>query len=208
MNIKLVLILCISLSVIGCSMNPNTEVKEAAPDTATPEVLKANRYKWQLSDSRSYYEVDMIRHLYEEAVEKDSALNTLNTWLVQMQRMKGDSLAAYTKYAFTNNTYWSEANKYIGQIHDSILREATREIFVLLGSKYQESVAAYEASLIGIGEKAIILEDQVLILKLAVTAPMIAKYQKNELPDIEALKSLIEEYDQLIEETKKHGKIQ
>ncbi len=56
-------------------------------------------------------------------------------------------------------------------------------------------------------KRASLLSDQVILMKLILTQSMISNYQRNELPEIKPLESMIKNYDDLIEQTKEYTQI-
>ncbi|WP_107037542.1 hypothetical protein [Brumimicrobium mesophilum] len=203
MKIKFFIIALLIATNVACNGIPETQNNVGAAEVVqnqTPEVLdeKADYGLSSISRKKNY---DIISKLYNEAMEKNSKLNQVNEKILKMYNYENDSLKPYSKYTATNERYWLSVKQLIRNIHDSILRESTEETFELLERNYQSKMATYEQKLETINEKSISLKDQLLLMKLFITAPMMKNYQVNELPPIKALENIIQEYDSLINES-------
>lgn len=173
------------------------EVKE------TPKVFNQKDDNY-LGTVYSRYDSDLISKLYEEAIEKDSKLKKLNTAINKMAGLKKDSIEEYSEFSQTNKSYWLTTNRYISQLQDSALKESTLEIFKALELKYQIKISDYEQKLTVINEKTLLLNDQLILIKLLITEPLMENYQMNEKPDIKVLENIILQYDNLIKETQEY----
>lgn len=183
----------------------NYRPKEVSAETQneTPKVLDDS--KANVSSISKRYSSDIIQDLYNEAVEKDVNLKKLNDKLNGINEMKTDSLKRYSGYFQNNEKYWFSANSYISEISDSVLRNDLKEIFKKMESSYQSSISRHNTLMEKLEGKEKILNDYEILMKLSITLPMIARYQKNELPNIKTLNSIINVYDTLINETKKYS---
>lgn len=208
-NYLFTIVLILSLS-ISCNQIPNNQDSTDSPEVLqnqTPEVLN-DKTDYGLSSVSRKKKYDIISKLYKEAIEKNAKLNQLNEEINGIYKFKKDSLEVYKKYDNTNDSYWMSAQNYIRSIKDSILRESTKETFDLLEMNYRSRMIAYEQKLETINEKAISLNDQLVLMKLFVTAPMIRNYQVNEIPNIQTLENIIKEYDKLIKESDEFTRIE
>lgn len=186
----------------------NYRPKEVSAETQneTPKVLDDSKVDVS-SFSKRYTDIssDIIPDLYKEAVEKDVNLKKLNDKLNGINEMKADSLKRYSGYFQNNEKYWFSANSYISEISDSVLRNDLKEIFKKMESSYQSSISRHNTLMEKLEAKERILKNYEILMKLSITLPMIARYQKNELPNIKTLNNMINVYDTLITETKKYS---
>lgn len=205
MKIKTVCIALISATILSCS---NKEKQNLSPEeiiSKTPEML--DRSQSGIGSWSKRYDSDIITKLYEEALEKNENLKLLNTKIKDIRESSIDSSFTFNKYTQANNRYWLTVNNYIENINDSILKQSTKTLFSTLESNYKTSISKHEEEFININKSRLMLEDQLILMKLITTQPMISNYQKNELPDIKSLKKINEEYNGLIEQTKLYSEI-
>lgn len=203
MKMKVIIIVLLTSFMLSCNGDPVTQNNAESPEVIqnqTPEVLD-DKTDYGLSSISRKKEYDIISKLYKEALEKNSKLNQLNEKINGINGFKKDSLKSYSKFTANNDRYWLSVKQLIRNINDSILKETTEETFDLLEKNYRSQMSAYEEKLESINEKSISLKDQLILMKLFVTAPMMKNYQVNELPSIKSLENINQEYDQLIKES-------
>ncbi len=205
MKITKILVL-VSILLMGCS---DDKKKESDLDNIndTPEVL--NESKSEVSFLRSKrYDKNILEELYGEALGKNEKLDKLNELI---EEITSDSLydktSAYLKYTNINNRYWNTAKSYANKLNDSIKRIEILAIIDKLETSYTKRIANHETKMDSIADLKRNLSDQLILMKLFVTEPMIYNYQSNELPDIEELKSIIKDYEKAIENSKEYTKI-
>ena len=150
--------------------------------------------------------MDNIQELYEEALEKNKELQTLHNRILNMSSIKGDSLAAFNRYKRNNEEYFKSVNEYLAQIQDTVLREATRQTFEQLEKSYSGKISGHLSAKEKLGQRANILNDRLILMKLFITQSMMQNYQNNELPNLKHIEGLLKDYDQLINESKKYVK--
>mgnify|MGYP003689084079 FL=1 len=92
-------------------------------------------------------------------------------------------------------------------MQDSTIKKSTREVFKNLRTNYQKEMSPYEQKIASITEKGIILNDQLILMKLIVTSTMMKNYQVNEKPEIETLNNLIKEYDKHIKASEEYSNV-
>ena len=106
----------------------------------------------------------------------------------------------------TNSDYWSNVDSYVQRLSDSTLKESTMNYFSKLEANYRESMTEFDKKIEILDKRTINLSDQLILMQLMVTQPMMYNYQVNEKPSIELLDDLINDYDNLIEESKQYTK--
>ncbi len=203
MKIKILGITLGLIALLSCSEKDENKVELQEVQNETPQVLDQNT-DYKLSSISKRYSSDIISKLYNEALEKSSKLNQLNDEINGVLETKNDSVLNYSKFSQTNTNYWTTANSYVNQIQDSVLKESTLEVIKVLESTYKNKMSIYEQKLIEIDKKTISLNDQLILMKLVVTEPMMKNYQRNEKPNIKSLEMIISEYDRLIKETEEY----
>jgi hypothetical protein len=206
MKTKLFGIILILISLHSCKDKTKNQINTLETQNETPQFLDENTdYKLSSISKRGYS--DVISRLYKEALDKSLKLNELNEKISEISEVKNDSLEEYYKFSQTNANYWATADKYANQIQDSILKASTIEVFKTLDSTYKAKMNGYEQKLIEIEKKTLSLNDQLILMKLFITEPMMRNYQVNEKPNIETLESVIDSYDKLIKETEAYTQV-
>lgn len=208
MKIKVIILILIIATAISCNKvnKESVDIETQEIVNETPDVLVENS-NFKLSSYSKRYDSNIITKLFNEALEKDAELEQLNNEITLMYQFQNDSLPEFSKFDGINKNYWRSSLEYIEQIEDTILRKSSLEIFETLQSKYEISMADYDQKIDVIKKKTITLNDQLILMKLFITEPMIKKYQLNEKPDIRSLENIIKEYDKLINETQEYTKI-
>lgn len=160
-----------------------------------------------VSGSFSRNKGDMIRRLYEEALEKDADLKQLDDEMREMDGIAADSLVDYRKYVRTNSSYWSAVNRRINLLQDSLLQKKTKVIFDGLQKKYLDNLVHHQNKETVYLEQKRILNDQLVLMELFVTAKMMRAYQNNQRPRIETFEAVIKKYKKLLVESQKYTKL-
>jgi hypothetical protein len=192
----------IVLILTACS----TEVEAQLPvdENATPTALLEDsspiegRSNFMSKRNWKYEDGDIINKLFDEACEKDKALKALT---VEIKFINNDTLKEYLKYSSTNLEYWKTSQDYIARINDSLLKATTGAAFEKMACDYEYRVLEYSNLEQTIYQRASNLEDQLILMQLMVTKPMMSNYEVNEKPPIKVLEDLIKNYDDLIEQT-------
>jgi hypothetical protein len=203
---KTLYILLIGLCLMACQGKTALSESESGQTIETPQTFEEER-KYSPKDyisSPRKTRGDVITRLYHEALEKDENLKQLHEEIEQFNEMKGDSMASYLAYKSNNDRYWRAVGSYTQRIKDTLLRKSTIELFEKLEAEYRTQFAGYPEIENKIQQKKITLEDQLLLMKLMVTYPMLKSYQQNEKPDIQPLKDISDEYNRLIDKTKEY----
>jgi hypothetical protein len=198
------LLFTILLSIIliaSCSNREKRIADDSLIQNPTPEILNNDRDKKVTSISRSYRS-DIVQELYQEAINKNDKLKLLNSRINEIDGIKDDSLELYNKFIQTNRSYYETVNDYINQISDSTIKNELKEFLKVIENKYKGRVSKLVTAVEAINSKTKLLNDQVILLKLLITEPMMRNYQINESPKIETINELGKMYDSLIKDVK------
>jgi hypothetical protein len=202
MKNQLFITILISIIIIAsCSNKKKRITDESEIQNPTPEILDNNRDLKAASISRSY-RADIIQELYQEAMNKNEKLKKLNNRINEIDGIKVDSLEQYNKFIQTNRNYYETVNEYINQLSDSTIKSELKEIFKVIENKYRVRASKLVSVVETIDSKSKFLNDQVILMKLLITEPMISNYQINESPNIETINNLVKKYDSLIKDVK------
>jgi hypothetical protein len=202
MKNQLLFTILISIIIITSCSNKKKRIADGSEiQNPTPEVLDNNRDLKAASISRSY-RADIIQELYQEAINKNEKLKKLNNRINEIDGIKEDSLEQYNKFIQTNRNYYETVDDYINQLSDSTIKSEFKEIFKVIENKYKVRVSKLVSAVETIDSKTKFLNDQVILMKLLITEPMISNYQINESPNIETINNLGKKYDSLIKDIK------
>jgi hypothetical protein len=187
--------------VVLLSCDEKTEPQ--AIDFSNTEELqnqKTDRIKYSKIRSR-----DIVRHLYDQAVEKDPKLRLLENEIVNFNDIKQDSLAKIREFIDYNNLYYASANNYAQLIKDSVKRKRILSFLSNSNSEYKNMISQHSeiANLIEILHRE--LEDQSNIMKIVISEALMDSYQKNT-PKVEPLESVLKKLQALISDSEKYTK--
>lgn len=198
MNIRInQLFSSVGLVVLLLSCNQQKQSPEEIQNE-TPDAIEA-KYEpdWSSSYKRGGYD-NIIERLYKEAIKKNKEVHIVNESIELANNYYNDSLVDYNKYLMINEDYWKTANTYISSIADSTLRVTIKNAFDKAESDYCTS----KEHLLSLNDKIEIekqhFDNQVILMKLLVTLPMIQNYQKNEIPDSLQMNSVKNELENTI----------
>lgn len=208
MKLKHIILFFSLILFYSCSERKN-EKKNNENFNSTPETLEQTESRISYSSTSKSYRGNILEKLYQEALEKSKKLELLNE---RIKEISSDSLQTKTnefiKYRNLNNDYWNTAENYANNINDSVTKISMIEIIKKLKEKYEKKIAEHETRMREIEVLKSKLNDQIILMKLFVTEPMISNYQKNELPEKSKLESIIKDYNELIKQTEEYTKIQ
>lgn len=168
--------LALLLTLFACSAPSEKETQQPAP----PKALQEVKSEYSLKSSRS--SGDLVQELYQELMEKDSAIKQLEDHLNTLQRTEDDSTDAFTGFDGKNKTYHAAAGIYLPRISDSLLRERIKNILANSLSRYESSTATYQQLLKQIADNKTTLNDLHIAVQLVRTLGMMEKYQQENMP--------------------------
>jgi hypothetical protein len=205
---KTIFVLAIFTSVLflsSCYQKPK-KLDDDNFKTITPQALD-NRGESDIVSSYSKRSGnDLVQELFEEACTNDEKLGQLVKKIIGIEEIRRDSLLVYQRYLQNNSQYFGQAANYIAQINDTALKVQVQDLIRTLEAKQNARIGQHKLIADNIDNKASVLNDQLLVLKLVVTMPMIENYQRNKLPDIKSLRYVNAQYDSLIGLVKKQTK--
>jgi hypothetical protein len=206
MKINSILIsILIPFFLINCDNKEKLPLEEEI--NLTPDILGEGESDISLNSFSKRYDSDIISKLYSEALDNNERLNILNE---KIKNFTNDSIIektkSFTKYSNINNSYWNSVDNYISSLNDSIIKNETTVFFDKLKLNYKNSIVNQTKLLNLIDTKKEELLDQLTLMKLFVTEPMMRNYQINEKPNIKELEDLISQYKDLVKESKEYTK--
>lgn len=189
------LLLLVALVGLSCSDNkPQSESEQVA------EVLDSKPMKAQIEDyasrsSKYGTRTNAVETLFDEAMENDENLEIL---VQSLSEINTEAIENYSNYKNNNERYWSAVTSNLAGLQDTVLREEVSQFFGKLEQKYKQSIYKNESTIGSIQQKQVELADQFILLKIAVTQPMMQSYQKTELIELRKLQQIAKTYDSLI----------
>lgn len=184
---------CFSV-LIACKNGNRTSSDDSANKKETPKALQ-EQSSYSLSKSRS---VDLVDDLYQEVVQKDSSLYTLEKSIENFNEGKYDSLLAFKAFDNKNQSYYVAANQHLSSLHDSALLKEIKTLIDQSSSQYQSAISETSSLIKNLDVKTASLEDLHTALKLIKTLPLIEKYQKYNKPSSKPIENVVKQADQLI----------
>jgi len=192
----------IFIIILGCLGTTNADTPTSAQGK-TPKVLQNKNsrvdYSFKSSEKTRY---SLIDQLYQEALDKDKKLSELHNKISEQNKINQENSNDLFNYIGTNQNFWDEANDYFNQLSDSTSHKSTHQLFKDFETRFQKNMSSHNQKARQIQERKIALNDQLILLKLSITQAMMKNYEVNEKPSIESLETIIQNYDQLIEESK------
>lgn len=150
-----------------------------------------------ISKSRSYN--NLIEDLYTEILETNATLQELEKEFKTIDNKAIDSLKKFNQYNDKNNSYYNAAKQYTAAIIDSVLKKQMEELVKKSEETYRKRISSHEQFIKKKEELANHLKNLHTTLMLAVTLPVMEKYQKENLPSIKPLNAINSQYATLIQ---------
>jgi hypothetical protein len=173
--------------------------KRQQPQPETPKALDEKDKSYSLVSKRGYDE-DILESIYSELVDKTPELKKLEEDIDILYVSKGDSLEAFTNFDSKNDRYYNSAGIHSQGIKDSLLRQKMKNLIQASLANYNSLTAPHNNLLKSIESKEATLSDVHTALKIVRTLPVIARYQKNSLPDTKRLEGYSQKLSKTISE--------
>lgn len=177
--------------------------KEVKKDPNTPRALQDKSIDVSVMSKRTHS--DLLDNLYDELADQTAELNALEQSLEGLEKMRKDTVAAFSQYGEKNRLYYLAAAKHYNTIKDSTLWARIKGLVDSSAASYASQIAYHKSLLAGIDSANISLADLHVLLKIIRTLPMIEQYQKNNLPDSTSLANILQRYLQAIQLTDSLG---
>ena len=189
-------LLIISIVIFSCD---NKQYLSENKQEETPKALQSgNESSGGSFISKNRYGNDLVQELYNELLEKNTALSSLKKGIEKLKDDNKDSAQVFNTFDSKNKSFYSSANMHIGAIKDTAVKEMIRQIIDNSLSKYNAKIAAHNNLLSTINKKDIILEDLHIVLKLSKTLNIMEQFQTSDLPSTKPLENISKAYDKII----------
>jgi hypothetical protein len=158
------------------------------------------------SDSRYGGGSDVVNSMYNEIVDDDANLKSLEKDIRNIPGVIADAEGAYNNFVYNNSGYYNSATNHVNSIKDSALKQKIKVMLEASNAQYQRSGAKHNTLINEINWKQLTLNDLHTYLKIIKTIPAIEAYQKKNLPSTSPMENASAELDKLIQRTKDAGK--
>jgi hypothetical protein len=196
MKKALLVIIVAVVTVLSCNNSTNQQKQQPAE---TPKALQDNQSSTLISKRGPE---DLVGSLYLEELEKSSELRELEAAINKLRESKRDSAEAFHNYDNKNLSYYQSAEGYIGRISDSLLRTKIKSRIAASAERYNVGTKDFKNLLQEMDTKSIALSDWHSTLKLAVTLPLIEKYQSDSKPSSRPIQHYLKEQEKTINKLK------
>lgn len=142
--------------------------------------------------------VNLIEELFNDALKADQALDKLYFAIEGLYLEVQDSTKDYQTYCSNHQKYHNEALLYINRISDSSVAKSTQYLLDNHTKQFEHDMSAHQNQIEDMALKKERLADLEILLKLAVTLPLLDDYQDNARPAIAPIQQLNTKYDHLI----------
>jgi len=187
-----IFILTLLLSCNNKRTDNNATTKQETPQALQDDKLEIKSY------SRSG---DLTEELYQELVDKTPALKKLEDDLDAFRPKPIELSDKFNKYDSKSNSYYNSANYKATAISDSLLRMKILALITTSSKQYSAKTVELNSLLKQISKNGATLNDHHSVLKIALTLPIIEKYQDDNKLDKKEFKNLIKQQENLIEKT-------
>jgi hypothetical protein len=181
------------LCLVSCNSNQPTEDKK--PKEEVPVALQDSKLK---SISRPS---DLAEALYQELVKNDPVLQKMEADFEALPTELLPLKEKYDAYEAKSDNYYASAQQKAAMISDSVLRAKVKALIAASESRYTSKTAELNSLLKELAANNTALTDYHAALKVALTLPVIEKFQADEMPDKKPLKELKKKQQKLLSKT-------
>ncbi len=187
------LFLFLFVLLLSCSEN---KPKVLQQHNNVPQALAEQKSDASLFTKRSGN--DLVQELYEELLKSDPSLITFENAVLELPAQKSDSLNYYQVFTAKNFQYYTSAETYLSQIKDSVLKNRIKALLAESRLKSENALSEHQKLIAEIDTKNNRLADLHYAIRIAVTLPVMEKYQKENNPSTAPIKAINNKYDALI----------
>jgi len=163
------------LMIVSCNGN-KSENRDS--EVQNPEALQDDIKLKSISKRGG----NLIDDLYAELVEKTPELKKLETDLETFQETPSETQNVFHNYDRNSNQFYENATRYANEITDSLSKKRILALIQKSNEKYDSDSKEIKELVKQISNSQNSIQDNHTILKIALTIPLIEKYQKENLP--------------------------
>ena len=180
------------VSIFACG---NAQTENEINKSETPSALKGSRIE---SGSYGSRQNDLIEELYDDLMEESEDLKNLDDGITDQFRNKSELSSNFSNYDGKSESYYSSANYKVSMITDTILRQRIEALLKQSEKQYQNLTFESRNNLKVLTQNETAIRQYYSAMKIAMTIPVLEKFQANNLPDVAKYKSLIKRQQETI----------
>ena len=180
------------LILISCTSRKenNTEPQDNVPEALQESELVS--YKKRAAE-------DLVEELYREKVGSTPSLQAIEKMIGKLKDAGEDSLQIFRDFKIKNKHYYSSASSHLGFVKDSLLRKEIEAILEKSMTAYNDKISGLNNLEAIVNEKSVSIHDRHTIIMILISLGMISDYQQGNLPSSKPVKSVIDNYNQLVQ---------
>ena len=151
-------------------------------------------------------EKDVVEAYYADLVDKSSELKQLEKEITNNERNVYEMESRFNAYNRPSTEYYSDAARKVKGIHNETLKTLVNGWLDNSKSQYYTRIADLNKLIATLSEKRASQEDYHLAVKIAMTLPIIEKYQQEKLPADGEYQRVLNELDATIKKLQASAK--
>jgi len=197
--------LCLSIVfatiLFSFSCKHTTQQKDQPKKKETPKALQEDNGGFSLI-KKSMGRDNLMDVIYANLVDSNADLKKLEDRREHFNSGYADSLKEFNEYDSKSNSYYSSANEILTQVKDSVLRQRLRVLLTTSRKEYDNKVSDIRTTIHNSESDQSVASDYHQALKIAVTLPVIERYQANNEPDKKTITAIAAESKNLKQNTR------
>ena len=183
---------------IGCNDKPTPT------NNLLPEEVSESSFSL-LSKGRQ----NMVDHIYYNCVDTNVRLTQLHNKMEAVEKKYNEWVSTYNKYQHYAQSYSDAAKQLVRnqQFLDTMIKQNTLIMIGDFEEKHKKRIAQLVKSKDRIDHLYGLMQDKMVLLKLAVTLPIINQYLDRNLPNNSVLNEITNDYESLLNQLEEELKI-
>ena len=180
---------------LAATLSCGTRTEEVSqPTEETPIALQENKLAVK-SYSRSG---DLIEELYSELVNNNPVLKGVENDLVVVRTNSDELSYLFSSYDGKSSSYYHAAAKRIEHFKDSELKRRMVALIAESKSHYAGQREEVSSMVAQISQSNASINEYYEVMKIALTLPLIEKYQKENIPEWQPYREIMKEQVNLV----------
>lgn len=187
------LLFLVTISCNSSKAPDHTEKKSEVPDAFDNSEIKISRYG----------SGDVVGALYKELVEKQPELQNIEDKIKELKETNSKLNTEFGEYNGNSLNYYNSTTYKLASIKDSLLKAEIEQLINRSKKQYDNFKSSYDSDLKTALANSNNIDDYHQALQVVLTLPVIAAYQKDNLPDNKAIRDLIKQQEEITGSMKK-----
>jgi len=170
------------------------------PDNLLPPVVEESSYS-------SFYNgrQNMVDHVYFNVVDTNVNLAQLHKQIDLVEDKYEKWMITFNEYQKYAEKYTIDANRMIQdqQFSDTLVRQSAMELIANFDEMHKKRTSQLIQNKLRLDRLNQLMKDKIIVLKLAVTLPIINKFLDSNLPKSIGTQEIIIEYESLLKQVEK-----